>query len=251
MTNLLPKIPILYECNNYIIINKPFGVYTQPADLHTWFQRYPGRPEGPRYLLDELANTFKREEEEKKNFQELKTVHRLDVCVTGGMLLAKNKTAAINFSRNLKKGGSSGFPLKRRYVALLNDSLKKTLRPTGTLEMNGMVTKYKLFDDQCIILELITGKKHQLRKQLSSILKQPILNDVKYGGSYLPGTDKEQIALHSAYIETRVGLQKRSHIVPMIFNNNGKLWNRQYIDSQGFFCAGITKILTDTWNVDV
>ncbi|CCD26005.2 pseudouridine synthase PUS5 NDAI_0G02300 [Naumovozyma dairenensis CBS 421] len=240
-------IKIIFDCNNYIIVNKPFGVFSQPGDLGAWFLKNPNSKAGPRVLLDEVPNTFSRN---VQSFDKLRTVNRLDACVTGGMLLAKNKNAAEMFSRNLRKGGNSGFQISRRYVALLDTNQIddfQALRESGTMISDDMVSKYKRLDEQCILLELVTGKKHQLRKQLASILKQPILNDCKNGGLRIPEVDENQIALHSAFIKTKVGLQERKHLIPMTFDNNGNLWLRKYCDAKGHFSPEIIRLLDEGW----
>lgn len=123
----------------------------------------------------------------------------------------------------------------------------KYLNEYGIIDKMGMVSKYRRFDEKCILVELSTGQKHQIRKHLSHILKQPVLNDVKYGGPLLPHTDPLQIALHAACVKTKIGLQKREHLIPMTFNNNGKLWDRRYLDEKGNFIPEIQKMLLEEW----
>ncbi|GAV52883.1 hypothetical protein ZYGR_0AI01650 [Zygosaccharomyces rouxii] len=245
-----PVLNIVHECNNYFLINKPPNVLSQPGNVHRWI--YHGiyknqHVNTPKIVLDELkAQSNCR----KSDYDNWRLIHRLDSCVSGGLLIATNKNAAKYFSRNLKEGGNKGFKIDRRYVAMVDD--KKTcnhnyVNDYGIIKKMGMISKYRRFDEKCILLELVTGQKHQIRKHLSHVIGQPVLNDVKYGGPLIPHTDPLQIALHAAYIKTKIGLKKREHLIPMTFNNDGELWDRRYLDEQGNFIPEIQKMLLEEW----
>lgn len=242
-------LPVVYECGNYIIVNKPFGMFSQPGDLSKMYAHYPVKARPP-VVLDELRLQYGNGRSDSK---EWRTVHRLDGCVTGGMLLVKNKNAAIQFSKNLRKGGNVGFKMMRRYVALVGDGEigSKYVEDAGIIKNLGMTTKYRRFDERCYVLELVSGGKHQVRRHLAQSVGQPILNDQKFDGFSVPGTDPGQIALHSACIKTTMGLQKRVHLIPMIHSNNGKLWDSKYVDSEGNFIEEIQRLLLEEWPTTV
>ncbi|KAL3232706.1 21S rRNA pseudouridine(2819) synthase [Nakaseomyces bracarensis] len=192
-------VSVLYENIHYLIIHKPPGFLSEPgisSDL---------RP----IVLDDLIKHYK----PIKDTEQWRSVHRLDSCVTGGMLVAKTKNAATMFSRNLKLGGNKGFGLIRRYVALTDNAPSVRIPSTGILKSDGMITQYRQVKNNCFIIDLVTGKKHQIRKHLSSLLHSPILYDQKYGSRATLGRD--HIALHSAYIETKVGRTVKGHIIPI------------------------------------
>ncbi|AQZ17309.1 PUS5 (YLR165C) [Zygosaccharomyces parabailii] len=245
-----PFLQIVYECNHYLLVNKPPNVLSQPGDSNRWFLRgvYKNQHDNRcKVLLDELrAQRFL----QSKDIMEWRLVQRLDCCVTGGILIAKNKNAAACFSRNLKLGGNKGFKLKRKYVALVQEipDSKTHLKDCGLIDKNGMISKYRRFDENCILVELVTGKKHQVRQHLSKELKQPILNDIKYSGLQIAGADAAQIALHSAFVKTLIGQQNREHLIPMIFRNDETLWNRRYLEPNGQFIPEIRKLLLEDWD---
>lgn len=241
----LRSLPIAFECNNYFIVNKPYGMFSQPGDMGLQYAHHPVKARPP-VVLDELKRQYGNQRE---GSEEWRTVHRLDACVTGGMLLVKNKNAAIQFSRNLRLGGNKGFKIVRRYVALVGDGEihRKYTEDKGIIQCLGMVTKYRRFDERCYVLELVSGGKHQIRRHLAQGVGQPILNDGKFGGILLPGTDPTQIALHSACVKTVMGFQRRAHLIPMIYNNDGKLWDSKYLDAEGNFIPEIQRMLLNDW----
>lgn len=220
-------------------------MFSQPGDLNAWFRHYPHRHRPP-VVLDQL---IQERGSSDKFASEWRTVHRLDACVTGGMLIARNKNAAIQFSKNLRKGGYKGFKLTRRYVALVNGKIaEKYLPDEGLISCLGMTSKYKRFDENCMVLELVTGGKRQIRRHMSEAVGTPILNDAKFGGLQIVEANPEQIALHSASIHTMIGLQTRKHLIPMIYNNNGVLWDSKYLHKDGTFIEEIRKVLLEEWN---
>lgn len=245
-----PVLNIVYECNNYFLINKPPNVLSQPGTVQQWIYHgiYKNQHVGtPKVLLDELKAQSNSSASEFSNW---KLVHRLDSCVSGGLLVAKNKNAAKYISRNLKEGGNKGYKVDRRYVALLDDPGKANSRymnDYGIIDKMGMISKYRRFDERCMLIELVTGQKHQIRKHLSLVVNQPVLNDVKYGGPLLPHTNPTQIALHAACVKTKIGLQQREHLIPMSFNNDGRLWDRRYLGEDGNFISEIQKMLLEEW----
>lgn len=245
-----PVLDIIYECNNYFLINKPPNVLSQPGTVQRWIYHalYKNQHVNtPKILLDELKAQSSSSEKEHNNW---KLIHRLDSCVSGGLLVATNKNAAKYFSRNLKEGGNKGYKIDRRYIALVDnhgEGNPNYSNDYGIIDKLGMVSKYRKFDEKCILIELVTGQKHQIRKHLSHVLRQPVLNDSKYGGLLLPHADPLQIALHAAYIKTKIGLQTREHLIPMTFNNDGKLWDRRYLDNNGNFIPEIQKMLLEKW----
>lgn len=246
------RIPVVYECKHYLIVNKPPNVYSQPPD-----KRRVSKSDPPYVVLPELKQEY------GESAKEWRLVHRLDSVVTGGMLIAKDKRSSELFSRNLRHGGNKGYKLTRRYVALVN-GVPGGLRcspefdkdhgvivtETGTGER--MVTKYVRVDSRCYILELVTGKKHQIRRHMAEVLGSPILNDTRYGAPPVmlgspQGSPRVhlggQIGLHSACVFTRVGMQERAHIIPVLYNNCIPLWPEEYVDRDGMFRRDITDIL--------
>lgn len=236
---------VVAETSKYIVLNKAPGVAVQNDDIRV--------PASKRQLglFTEL----------KSLDPSLKPVHRLDKNVSGGMLIAKGTTAAQRFSKNLQKGGNYGYPFIRRYVALIpmnnqnySSNVIFTSPTAGEINVdkeacNGgkksnEVTLFALTGEvsegyTSIVLELRTGKKHQLRKAMSYEFHSPILNDFLYGGGNFR-TPVTALALHSSLVRTKVGMTWQDHLVPV--KNAPDLW-RGFIDSEGHFSDKVEKLL--------
>ncbi|CAD6637309.1 XXYS1_4_G0040340.mRNA.1.CDS.1 [Saccharomyces cerevisiae] len=252
--SLKKQIPIIFENTHYFIVNKPPGIPSQPPDCRTWGRTHPNLDPTP------LLERFKAIYYSHREVELCRTVHRLDHCVTGGMLIAKTKDASVKFSRFLQKGGNHGYKLQRKYVAIVESSgrfnkpnnyeIKYGPKYNFLISHGGReITKFKEVDENCIVLQLVTGKKHQIRNHVSQILNQPILNDKKYGSTVnFPELFNDQIALHSACIITKIGLQTKTHLIPMEYNNTGQLWSRKYVNEEGEFTLPIKDVLMENWD---
>ncbi|SCU89524.1 LAME_0E04038g1_1 [Lachancea meyersii CBS 8951] len=235
-----PLLRFLEVCKTYVVVNKPAGVFSQLPDIVKWRQNH-GDEHLP--LLMDLVRSCAQESGLESS--EWRTVHRLDTNVTGGLLIAKDKNSAAHFSKNLKKGGNSGYKLVRKYVALI-DGATRNLPTKGVLEHNGMKSWFRKIDSGALVLQLCTGKKHQIRLQLARGLGVPIMNDIKYRGKQVRSAG-HQIGLHSALIQTQVGLQKRKHLIP-VDSGRTSLW-ANYVDETGNFKPAVQQILLEDWEV--
>lgn len=234
-----PSINIVFSNKKYLIVNKSAGVLCQPPDMNTWYKKHDYDP--PILIKMLQSNAYSND---FPSTEEWRNIQRLDECVTGGVLIALSKEAAKMFSLNLKKGGNKGYRIERKYVAILNDSKQLHMPDEGIITNNGMVSFYKKLSDNLIVLQLITGKKHQIRIQMSQILKQPIINDVKYGSPAVPNMINN-IALHSAMIKTKIGLKQQTHLVN-IPQESLSLWQK-YVRPDGSFIDPILQVLYEDW----
>ncbi len=156
------KKNFIFECEDYYILNKPYGYASQ------------GGSKIKKSVIDILNIN------DKKNF----IVHRLDKETTGLMLIAKNRFYAKKFSEMFKLR-----QIKKKYLAIVNGKIKKN---KGELyskdDFNGKEIVSKLYYEviskrnnfSYLEIDLITGRKHQIRKQFSNI-GHPVIGDTKYG----------------------------------------------------------------------
>ncbi|MBO6487255.1 MAG: RNA pseudouridine synthase [Pelagibacteraceae bacterium] len=160
---------ILENNNNFIIINKPSGIPVQ-AGTRSF-----------KNIIDILKNT--------KYFKDAKPfiVHRLDKETSGVLIVAKNREYAQLFTSLFRIRKIHKTYLAITYgevpenINLLQDDLisydnnkkviQKAISHLKILKSNG---QYSLLE-----LNPITGRKHQLRKQLYNI-GNPIIGDDKY-----------------------------------------------------------------------
>ncbi|USB34851.1 RluA family pseudouridine synthase [Paenibacillus sp. YPG26] len=200
--NQHPKIPILFEDNHLLGIIKPVNVLSQ--------EDASGDPD----LLTLLKHDLKERYQKPGNVY-LGLVHRLDRPVGGAMIFAKTSKAASRLSEAVRSRsfnktylavvhGSPGVSSGRLEDTLLKDERTNTVRvvPQGTNGGKHAILDYnvlgQLTDGLSLIqVELLTGRSHQIRVQLSH-MGCPLYGDQKYGAKLnKPG---QQLALWSAYV---------------------------------------------------
>jgi 23S rRNA pseudouridine955/2504/2580 synthase len=182
---------ILENNNNFIIINKPSGIPVQAGTKSF------------KNIIDILKNT--------KYFKDIRpfTVHRLDKETSGVLIVAKNREYAQLFTSLFRIRKIHKTYLAITYgelpenVNLLEDDLisydnnkkivQKAISHLKILKSNG---QYSLLE-----LNPITGRKHQLRKQLYNI-GNPIIGDNKYfAKKYINKIRSKNLMLHAHKIK--------------------------------------------------
>lgn len=182
-------LEILYEDNHVIAVNKPPGLLTQ------------GDRSGDSCLLDRLKNYIKKRDSKPGNVF-IGMVHRLDRPVSGVVIFAKTSKAARRLSECIRKR-----QITKLYVALtesngnMDYSMSKWSEHTDYLIRKGdkthiakqaidgskmgklrLQTLYVGKSHALHRVHLVTGRKHQIRAQLSH-MGLPIAGDRKYGSS--------------------------------------------------------------------
>ena len=165
---------IHYENENFILINKPYGI-----SVHA----------GTNQEVDFLSSLRK-----AQNNNDLSLVHRLDKNTSGCLLVSKNYQAASNLGKELMNKN-----IKKKYYALLTGVLEKNIieieskiekdvkyQKMTVNEDEGreaytkitLLQKYKSFS--FVEIEIETGRTHQIRVHTASI-GHPVVGDSKYG----------------------------------------------------------------------
>ena len=181
---------ILYEDNHLLIVDKPAGMLTQ-ADAT-----------GQLSLLEYLKDHIKIRDRKPGNVY-LGMVQRLDKPVSGTIVFAKTSKAAARISAQIRAR-----QMVKCYLAVTEAGSAR--QRAGDMDTDGWRTvnhnlsriKLKTLLENANFaihaVQLITGRKHQIRAQFSA-LKMPILGDRKYGSSIQPGSDL--ILLHSYLVQ--------------------------------------------------
>ncbi len=172
------KKSFIFECEDYCILNKPYGYASQDGS------------KVKKNVIDILNLN-------SKNYH---IVHRLDKETTGLMLIAKNRFYAKKFSEMFKLR-----EIKKKYLTIINGKIRKNKGELYSKDsLNGKEVVSKLYFDviskrnnfSYLEIDLITGRKHQIRKQFSDI-GHPVVGDVKYGDN----RNKNPLCLLSYEIE--------------------------------------------------
>ncbi len=194
---LKKKLDIIYEDKYIIAINKPSKLLTIASNK-----------EKEKTLYHEVSEYVKKKHKSNKIF----IVHRLDKDTSGVVLFAKND----NIKRKLQDNWDK-IALKREYIALVygkvkekEKALKNKLVETKTnliyIDDNSKfgklaITKYNLIkyvnNNSLLNIEILTGRKNQIRVQLSNI-GNPIIGDIKYG---LKKSFYNRLMLHANKLE--------------------------------------------------
>ena len=189
-----PDIPILYEDNHLLVVNKPAGLLSQ--EDHT------GRPD----LLN-ICKSYIKEEYNKPGNVFLGLMHRLDRPVSGVMVFGKTSKAASRISEQIRAR-----KVKKFYLAVLdgdpppNGVLEHHLLKNHKTNVTEVVAsprkKSKLaklsfktierIDTMALVdINLETGRAHQIRVQFAYI-GAPVHGDRRYGKA-----SDNSIALHA------------------------------------------------------
>ena len=160
---------IIENNDNFIVINKPSGIAVQAGTKSF------------KNIIDILKDT--------KYFHESKPfiVHRLDKETSGVMIVAKNRQYAQLFTSlfRIRKMHKTYLAITHGSVKadkkLLQDNLVSYEKDKKIIQKAISHLRILKSNDEYSLLELkpITGRKHQLRKQLYNI-GNPIVGDYKY-----------------------------------------------------------------------
>lgn len=193
---------ILYEDNHLIVVNKRSGELVQPD------------PTGDPALEDEVKEMI-RVRDGKPGAVFLGIVHRIDRPVSGAVLFAKTSKALARMNETVKNRR-----IRKIYWAITENrpspesgSLKHFLVRDGRTNRTKAYDRpipdakearldYRLLAEsdryRLLEIELLTGRHHQIRAQLSKI-GCPIRGDLKYGA---PRSNRDgSISLHARSIE--------------------------------------------------
>jgi 23S rRNA pseudouridine1911/1915/1917 synthase len=212
------NIPVLYEDENYVIINKPAGLVVHPDGRTTeptvadWvLEKYPEMKDVGEPLV---LNAGKPEE---KIIYRPGIVHRIDRDTSGVLVIAKTQGAFL-YLKNLFQGRE----VKKTYNAFLyremTDDEGTIDRPIGRSrndfrlwsaqrgargEMRDAVTHFKVLakGHGYTYIEAMprTGRTHQIRVHMKAI-NFPLICDPLYAPKQEPGLGFTRLALHARSI---------------------------------------------------
>ena len=193
------KLPIIYEDDHIIVINKPSGLLSIASDNEKKSTAY-------RILSDYV--------QQKDKHNRVFVVHRLDEDTSGVLMIAKDKETQEKYQDNWNDLVS-----KRGYYAIVDGILdKKQGTITSYLKKNAQnmmysskkpgdgqysVTHYKVIkekDDYSLLdVNIDSGRKNQIRVHLGDI-GHNVVGDDKYGN---PTNPIKRLGLHAYELDIK------------------------------------------------
>ena len=194
--NAKPNIPIIYEDDDMIVIDKPSGMLSISTDKEHTNTAY--------YIMNDYMKS-------RAKSGRIFIVHRLDRETSGVMLFAKNERTKYALQESWDE-----LAIRRGYAAVVEGkvsppegTITSWLKQTKTLLMYSSkekdqgklaITKYRTLQStdrhSLLDISLETGRKNQIRVHMKDI-KHPIVGDKKYGALTNP---INRICLHASIL---------------------------------------------------
>lgn len=156
----LPELMILRETSDWIAVDKPPGLPTQPVR------------ERDRTSLEELLRI---------RYREIFVVHRIDTHTSGVVVFARTRKAAAELSSLF-----ASRDIAKTYLAVAEGAIPHELEiesPIGGKDAHTIVKPLQQLDGMTVVeARILTGRTHQIRIHLKSI-ERPVVGDRRYGST--------------------------------------------------------------------
>jgi len=188
------NIPVVYEDNWLLIVDKPSGLLTIPT---------------PKKELRTLTSILNGELKSKGIFYRLHPCHRLDRETSGLIIYAKGKSIQKKMMEEFKKQR-----IKKVYIAFIQGRINQH---NGQIKkpIEGMyaVTRFRVLEQRrrFSVLEImpLTGRKNQIRIHFKNI-QHPIVGETKFAFRRDYALKSKRICLHARALEFTHPITKKT-----------------------------------------
>ncbi len=167
----LPPFDIIRESAEWVAVNKPAGLPTQPP-------------------ADRSARSL--EELLRVKYPEIYLIHRIDTPASGVVLFARTRQYAARLSELFAARSVRKLYLVR---ATGSTAIEQELTIETPIDGKEAITIVRPLRGDLLEVEIRTGRTHQIRRHLASI-GLPLLGDRRYGGAAAP-----RLMLHAWKLE--------------------------------------------------
>ena len=156
----MPELDVIRETADWIAVNKPAGIPTQPAR------------DRKQRSLEELLRI---------RCRTLHLVHRIDTQTTGVVVFARTRAAAADLSSLF-----ASREIAKTYLAVAEGTIDHEMTiesPIGGKDAHTIVRPLRQLDGSTLVeARILTGRTHQIRIHLKFI-ERPVVGDRRYGSS--------------------------------------------------------------------
>ena len=181
------NLDIIYENEDFLVVNKPFGMLTHPTSI-----------EKTNTLVNGLLYHCKGNLSGINGVLRPGIVHRLDRDTSGLLVVAKNDAAHNNLALQIKNKTA-----QRNYLTVVLGNIKENegtidlpigrsktekckmaVDPDGKPSLTNFKVLERFGDYTYVEVSLKTGRTHQIRVHFA-YMKHPVYGDKLYGGGYV------------------------------------------------------------------
>lgn len=157
----LPELSILRETDDWVAVNKPSGIPTQPAR------------DRKQRSLEELL---------RMRYRTIHLIHRIDTQTSGVVVFAKHRKSAAALSQLFVSRA-----IRKTYLAVIEGTLAEERVIETPIDDKSALTHVRpirALDASTTLIEadILTGRTHQIRIHMQSI-GHPVVGDRRYGST--------------------------------------------------------------------
>jgi 23S rRNA pseudouridine1911/1915/1917 synthase len=160
ITEALPDLTIIRETPEWLAVDKPAGMPTQPTR------------DRERRSLEEWLRI---------RYRKIYLIHRLDTHTSGVVVFARTRAAAADLSSRF-----ASREIAKTYLAVAEGSIDHELTiesPIGGKDAHTIIRPLRQLDGSTLVeARILTGRTHQIRVHLKSI-ERPVVGDRRYGST--------------------------------------------------------------------